>query len=211
MGLSREVLNKLLVIEQEEPREPFAHTVHLSPTSFHSTRGEAISTHEDKDGDVLEFEFESDGTSPAISDGVTPSAAPVRYPRTQKVVIDAVLDEDESKMRDHRNGFLESCKAGPSSLPIGSPPYARHRKFRLRLLSELSTLPSVPVMPIGVTEMIRIRSERGEQDNKPIRRELRYSSDTPRRERKVRTVLADGHGGVKAEYLLVGMIIHDCV
>ncbi|KAI9637719.1 uncharacterized protein MKK02DRAFT_43647 [Dioszegia hungarica] len=122
MGLSPDVLNKLLVTE--EARVTPAHSpqgrAEVS-SAFQSTTPPAV------EGDILEFEFDSDEASPP-SLYPTPMSAP-RQPK--QTLVDPMLDT--SGYSDlHPPATSRSMEAGPSSLH----PSHNQRKFRVRLLSE---------------------------------------------------------------------------
>jgi hypothetical protein len=105
MGLSRDVLHRLLVSEEENSP---------SPDRSRSPDGDRGG---DAEEDVLEFEFESD-ESPTL-EGMSPRT---RAKRVKEVMLDPILDADH---------LSASPEAGPSSMPISN----HHRKFRVRLLS----------------------------------------------------------------------------
>jgi hypothetical protein len=122
MGLSPDVLNKLLVTE--EARVSPAHSLQGRAevsSAFLSTTPPAV------EGDILEFEFDSDEASPP-SLHPTPMSAP-RQPK--QTLVDPMLDT--SGYSDHHPpATSRSMEAGPSSLH----PSHNQRKFRVRLLSE---------------------------------------------------------------------------
>lgn len=131
------------------------------------------------EGDILEFEFESPESSPPSM--ARRASVPVNEPL--EVVLDPVRNED--------------TVAGASS-DTNQP---HHKTFRLRLLSE--SQPEKPVLkPMGVMDMVKSRTE-------PKRRAseshaMHGSLEKQKRGRRVvRRAVAD-HGGVKAEYVLVG-------
>lgn len=194
MGLSPNVLQTLLITEDDNERTALAIATPAAPVHDNAGR---IQDAVDQ-GDVLEFEFESDESPPTLSTGVIPSAPHLPSSRAKEVIIDPILDDgpgDEGSSR-------RSAEAGPSSLPIRSTAHSQHRKFRLRLLSESSPA-AVPVRPIGVTEMMRIHVDRN-RDLQEKSKRRRHSSDYHGKGRKVRSVVADGHGSIKAEYVLAG-------
>ena len=130
----------------------------------------------DDDGDILEFEFESPESSPPSMQ--RRSSSPAKEPL--EVIIDPIRNEDEL--------------AGPSSLPN------HHKTFRLRLLSD--TQPEKPILkPMGVMDMVRSRTEPKRRASESHAKHR--SPEKEKRGRRVRRAVAD-HGGVKAEYILVG-------
>ena len=90
MGLSRDVLHRLLVSEEENSP---------SPDRDHSPDKGA-------EEDVLEFEFESD-ESPTL-EGMSPRT---RAKRVKEVMLDPILDADH---------LSASPEAGPSSMPMAN-------------------------------------------------------------------------------------------
>ena len=138
----------------------------------------------DDDADILEFEFESPESSPPSVSAQFPSLAKEHEPL--EVVVDPIRNDDDL--------------AGPSSLPNH-----HHKTFRLRLLSE--TQAEKPILkPMGVMDMIKSRTEPKRRASEPL---VKHGSpENKKRGRRVRRAVAD-HGGVKAEYVLVGeYIIH---
>ena len=211
MGLSPDVLNKLLVTEEEAPV--------AGPSKSGKGKEKEVAkpaNDEDQagdDGDVLEFEFESD-ESPLLSSNPRVPAP------TKEVLLDPILDDDvEEEGLSYLRPERRDSEVGASSFRSGSPgSHPHHRKFRLRLLSEANNRPpsrraSVEssatsqaetngVRPMGVTDLLRRHSSDinmedavHEQESRPARR-------------VVRRAVADGHGGVKAEYVLSGKFHH---
>ena len=212
MGLSPDVLNRLLVTEDEynEPSHPH-------PTLDAVSNGLASPTSLKSDDDVLEFEFESDeAPSPPLLQGPhisDPALSRDLHSKAPEVTLDRVRDG--------------SGEAGPSSS-------AHRRKFRLRLLSDVKRPHTPPggllsssydsgskfrskaerdVRPMGVTDMLRSEAmQRSQTDKSRARRQSegsersRSGSADGRRRRVVR--MGEGHQGVKAEYKLAGE--YDC-
>jgi hypothetical protein len=92
MGLSRDVLHRLLVSEEEN-----------SPSPDRSRSPDRAGNTEE---DVLEFEFESD-ESPTL-EGMSPRT---RAKRVKEVMLDPILDADH---------LSASPEAGPSSMPMAN-------------------------------------------------------------------------------------------
>ncbi|WVQ79771.1 hypothetical protein IAT38_001871 [Cryptococcus sp. DSM 104549] len=195
MGLSPDVLHKLLLTEETDPSALPAPAL-TNGESGALERRASLGDAGDND-EVLEFEFESDEGSPAsLRSGNTPPAPP--HPHSPKeVIVHPVQDGDSDPT--------------PSTLSLDTAASLHpHRKFRLRLLSETSQVSEAstegddrPKRPLSVADMIAAQEQGGGS-------ETSSQSGTgecagPHRGRKVvRTVVADGHGGVKAEYVLTG-------
>jgi hypothetical protein len=92
MGLSRDVLHRLLVSEEENSPSP--------------DRSRSPDKGGDAEEDVLEFEFESD-ESPTL-EGMSPRT---RAKRVKEVMLDPILDADH---------LSASPEAGPSSMPMSN-------------------------------------------------------------------------------------------
>jgi hypothetical protein len=92
MGLSRDVLHRLLVSEEENSPSP--------------DRSRSPDKGGDAEEDVLEFEFESD-ESPTL-EGMSPRT---RAKRVKEVMLDPILDADH---------LSASPEAGPSSMPMAN-------------------------------------------------------------------------------------------
>jgi hypothetical protein len=132
MGLSKDVLHRLLVSEEENSP---------SPSDRNRDSPNDVGTPED---DVLEFEFESDEASPVL-EGMSPE----RAKRVKEVMLDPILDADHLSV---------SPEAGPSSLPISTQ---HHRKFRVRLLSngQPTGLVGESPRPMSVMDMMAASGE----------------------------------------------------
>jgi hypothetical protein len=181
MGLSRDVLHRLLV--SEEDNSP-------SPDRSRSPPNKKTDTEVTED-DVLEFEFESDEASPTL-DGMSPQT---RAKRVKEVMLDPILDTDS----DHQH-LSASPEAGPSSMPMSN----HHRKFRVRLLSNGHPAPnaiSESPKPMSVMDMMATGEGSG-MASTSWRSEV--STGAGRRKSKVKRARLDSHGGVKAEYVLTG-------
>lgn len=184
MGLSRDVLHRLLV--SEEDNSPSPDRSRSPPNRKTDTEG--------IEDDVLEFEFESDEASPTL-DGMSPKT---RAKRVKEVMLDPILDTDT----DHHH-LSVSPEAGPSSLPMSN----HHRKFRVRLLSNgqpASTSISESPRPMSVMDMMATGEGSGAASSS-------WRSEVPigagRRKSKVKRARLDSHGGAKAEYVLTGMFM----
>jgi hypothetical protein len=189
MGLSHDVLHKLLVTEDEDTHPKPLDTSSI-PVGNLSDNTPTPKSEEDDQGDVLEFEFESDESSPQSTFSPT-FHSHTRSPK--EVALDPILVDDD----DLPLPIPESQIAGPSSLPTNAtsvePHHSHHRKFRLRLLSDVT--PEKPAYrPMGVSEMLKMRTE-------PVK----VGRKVEKKSRKVKKhAIVDGHGGVKAEYVLAG-------
>jgi hypothetical protein len=181
MGLSRDVLHRLLV--SEEDNSPSPDRSRSPPNTKTDTEG--------TEDDVLEFEFESDEASPTL-DGMSPKT---RAKRVKEVMLDPILDSDA----DHHH-LSASPEAGPSSMPMSN----HHRKFRVRLLSNGHPAPnaiSESPRPMSVMDMMATGEGSGTASGS-------WRSEAPvgagRRKSKVKRARLDSHGGAKAEYVLTG-------
>lgn len=192
MGLSPDVLHRLLVTEDEG-----------SPSPEGRDRIRAVSPSTaplEDDGEVLEFEFESDEASPPM-DGMSPRT---RAARPKEVMLDPILDEEYDGEDGHRtNGLLAtSPEAGPSSFPNGSA-HHHHRKFRIRLLSNGQPAPTSALgespKPMSVMDVMGAQNEvvpgssRSQQD-----------VGTSRRPSRIKKARLSSHSGGRAEYVLTG-------
>lgn len=175
MGLSPDVLHKLLSADSLGVPD-------RSGGGDESSGGERETPSE---GDVLEFEFESPDNSPPTLDRRSSTATTPR--EAQEVVIAPVTHENDLQA-------------------TGNDGHVHHRTFRLRLLSE--TLPEKPaeLKPMSVMDMFKTQSAQKKRSSKSSARQGAESSQAKeRRGRKhVRRAVVDEHGGVKAEYVLVG-------
>ena len=215
MGLSPDILHRLLVTE-EEYEQPTSPEIATSPLTPYSPAVETMG--QTSPDDVLEFEFESDEASPpTLWNSTVPSTATaleaIRTSQVQEVSVDVVP---------------RSPQAGSSS-PNHSPKMQHRRKFRLRLLSDsqhphtppggllsgsyddppkfASTVLNGGPRPMGVTDILRseARQRRGSEgsrlvDGEEMRRTA--SEGRPRKKRVAR--MGPGHKGVRAEYVLKG-------
>ncbi|KAK6910996.1 hypothetical protein I203_105031 [Kwoniella mangroviensis CBS 8507] len=197
MGLSPEVLHKLLI------------TAELDPTS--STYPEPPTNRILKGGggeeEVLEFEYESpEGTPPTIQSGSDPSSSRSQ-PQTranvpQEVIIDPLPDGHPTS-----NNTLLSLPSTRADVISPTPISQHHRKFRLRLLpdspqpstpSNEFSLSDLPQRPLSVAEFLEAQ-ERLREEKTPS------PSEAQRGRTVIRRAVMDGkNGGVKAEYVLVG-------
>ncbi|KAK4687106.1 E3 ubiquitin-protein ligase BAH, partial [Tremellales sp. Uapishka_1] len=140
MGLSPDVLQKLLVAEEDSSNNATPSVV--SPGA--SSPGD--------EGDVLEFEFESPDATPDI---LKPRSSSHSSHTAHQVIVAPILDDDGSE-------------ADLGSSAFSSSHAHHHRKFRLRLLSDSESV-SAPspnddgrIRPLGVGEMMRTRSISGD-------------------------------------------------
>jgi hypothetical protein len=175
MGLSRDVLHRLLVSEDD-----------TSPSPSDRDRGTGASV-DGQDEEVLELEFESDEASPPL-DGMSPRT---RAKRVKEVMLDPIRDADH---------LSASSEAGPSSLPASS----HHRKFRVRLLSNGQPVSSgidASPRPMSVMDMMASTAP-SEQDVGSWRSER--SMGAGRRKSHVKRARIDSQSGAKAEYVLTG-------
>lgn len=193
MGLSPDVLHRLLVTEEDGSSSP-------SPESKDRTRPVTPSTtQQGDDGEVLEFEFESDEASPPL-DGVSHRT---RDARVKEVMLDPILDEDDDGYNVGSNSVLAtSPEAGPSSLSNGSSlhPHHPHRKFRIRLLSNGQPAPadlSESPKPMSVMDVM---AAQGEAESWRSAQTL----GAGRRPSRLKRARVDSQGGAKAEYVLTG-------
>ncbi|WWC93231.1 hypothetical protein V866_000064 [Kwoniella sp. B9012] len=198
MGLSPEVLHKLLITAELDPTSS-------TTTSEPSTRRTAKGGGEEEE--VLEFEYESpEGTPPTIQSGSDPSSShPQSHTRVQipqEVIIDPLPDT-------HPTSQMNLLSPPPTKDRVISPTpiNQHHRKFRLRLLSDTSqpstpsndfSLADLPQRPLSVAEFLEAQ-ERLREERTPS------PSEAQRGRTVIRRAVMDGNkGGVKAEYVLVG-------
>ena len=201
MGLSPQILQKLLVTESSDP-----------PASTDGKEDDGGDTEEEgRNGNVLEFHFESDEASPTFSTAVAgPSTSP------QLVAIDPLLTGQSS------NEYTESRKSASSRQDLNLRP-THNRTFRLRLLFDSNTTQTEDeednapaICPMGVMDMVRSQSQKGRNSMREQKvvdggeeKDIGDGICDQRRGRKVvRKAIADSHGGVKAEYVLVGKSSH---
>lgn len=174
MGLSPDVLHKLLDPDDTSPSPPRSAGSAASPRP--EPELEALQpVHEE--GDVLEFEFESDGSPETLRAGRTTH-------RPKEVLLDPILDESEPgpgpSTRQHQLATSPDGGASP-----------HHRKFRLRLLSDTAET-SEGIRRMSVEDVIHAHA--------PEDAPRRESTSRPRR---IHRAVVDPHG-VKAEYVLTG-------
>lgn len=195
MGLSPDVLNKLLVTSETDTK-----ALSSSSTAVPSDSTVRPPVHPSSEQeDVLEFEFESDEASPpTLANGSTPPLPPARpyRPIAKEVLIDPILDEDGSETED-------LAAAGPSSLPHG-----HHRKFRLRLLSEPELAPLRPkvIRPMGVADMLKKQEDEERRLEQVEQARQRRKSSSGWRDKRVRRAVVGGPE-IKAEYVVAGMFL----
>jgi hypothetical protein len=208
MGLSPDVLNKLLITEEARS------TPSQSPPSAARTpMADAAAIVRYDDTDILEFEFESDEASPP-SMHATSMLSPSRPKRN---LVDPILDTFEYPNRPS-SGLSASLDAVAGSSFLGTGQH--QRKFRVRLLSE--SRPETPgrnrdgspgeagVLPMSVSGMFRDNMAEtagaGDTAGRSPREETMLDGATGSRGRKViRHSMSEG-GRVKAEYILGGTL-----
>ncbi|WRT68719.1 uncharacterized protein IL334_005699 [Kwoniella shivajii] len=178
MGLSHDVLHKLLVTEDGEAQLP-------------STDPSTIRDISSPDDEILEFEFESPENRP--SETMSNMNEPL------EVILDPIPDANNT-----------SASTSSSTRLFAPRPQAHHHKrFRLRLLSDSSTntqeksvLDDLPKRPMSVAQFLEAQEKaREEKSPSPSTAE---NDEKHRGRRVVRRAVTDGHGGVKAEYVLTG-------
>lgn len=125
MGLSRDVLHRLLVSEEENSPSP--------------DRSRSPDKERDTEEDVLEFEFESDEASPTL-EGTSPRT---RAKRVKEVMLDPILDADH---------LSASPEAGPSSMPMAS--HHRKFRVRLLSNGQPADSTEPSPRPMGVMDMM---------------------------------------------------------
>ncbi|WVQ95244.1 hypothetical protein IAU59_002339 [Kwoniella sp. CBS 9459] len=212
MGLSPDVLHRLLVTEDG--------TAHLPSTSVgtqpHASNSVGIGDRKETDAEeVLEFEFESspENSPPDIQassfGGTSPNAVagPSTRPHSHEP-LEVILDpipESPPRVRPRPSRRHDSAESDE----IVSPhPHHHHRKFRLRLLSETtqagegSTTLEMPKRPLNVMEFLEARE--AAKSPPPKVETPDEKAPEPSGRRVVRKAVLDGHGGVKAEYVLTG-------
>jgi hypothetical protein len=205
MGLSPQVLQKLLVTEEDEGSSLPGQPHRTRSTSPHSP-GPSLTPDSDKheDDEEFEFEFESPENSPDMLGNHLARQS------MREVIVDPIDEIEES------HGVHSAYE--PSSL--GTSPHSHHRKFRLRLLSETTQAQAdgtgkdgsseKRIRPVGVGEMIQ--AQRASQAQTQIPAASTKAADGgrlgPGRRRPShgrRVVRASsGNQGVKAAYVLAG-------
>ncbi|EIW68379.1 hypothetical protein TREMEDRAFT_63547 [Tremella mesenterica DSM 1558] len=169
MGLSPQILSKLMVTTESSS----------SLTTQADTTPHNVGTSEEDEerhGELLEFEFESDD-SPILSS--------TRTAQVPKDVLLNLYDTAHEQEIESRGKSVE--------IP-------RHR-FRLRLLSaSAAENEERPIRPMGVTDMIRRHSEGGSTLGESSDGE----KEGEMRGRRLKRTVVDAQKGVKAEYVLVG-------
>lgn len=177
MGLSPDVLHKLLSTETlGVPDKP-------GEEGDESSGAERETPDE---GDILEFEFESPENSPPT---INNSTFATSSKEAQEVVVAPVR---------HDNVAGSSTGVGTA----GHHHHHHHRTFRLRLLSETQAEKPVELKPMSVMDMFKTQSQKRRAS---VPHSTRMPAEKGERGRKhVRRAVVDEHGGVKAEYVLVG-------
>lgn len=203
MGLSPDVLNKLLITE--EARISPNHSPPLQSSNIPIPQADV--QHNDE-GDILEFEFESDEASPP-SMRATPTSSPKR---PKRILVDPILDTFEYPHRSS-NGLSSSIPAGSSSLSAAH----NQRKFRVRLLSE--SRPETPIPGLEDGEAARPMSVSGMFKDSGIGSAQDASLGVSpgkdgvmegmggRGTKVIRRSMNEGNR-VKAEYILGGRFVH---
>jgi len=144
MGLSRDVLHRLLVSEEEN-----------SPSPDRSRSPDRAGSAEE---DVLEFEFESDEASPTL-EGMSPRT---RAKRVKEVMLDPIDDADH---------LSASPEAGPSCMPISN--HHRKFRVRLLSNGQPASngVPDASPKPMSVMDMMATEGAGGSESwrsEKPI-------------------------------------------
>jgi hypothetical protein len=180
MGLSKDVLQRLMVSEEDGSPSP-------------SDRGRGTSS-DGQDEEVLEFEFESDEASPTL-EGMSPRT---RAKRVKEVMLDPIQDADH---------LSASPEAGPSSLPATA--HHRKFRVRLLSNGQPVTNGNeASPRPMSVMDMMASTTPAlvptsTEQDVGSWRSER--LSGAGRRKSTMKRARIDSHSGAKAEYVLTGM------
>ncbi|WWC71252.1 uncharacterized protein I206_105205 [Kwoniella pini CBS 10737] len=189
MGLSPNVLNKLLVTEDHN---------HVSSTKSDQKIQDMTSSRLEEDDEVLEFEYESpETTPPTIQSGSNPTLTSQTHElQPQEVIIDPLPSSPPLKAPHPSSSSSVNNILSPE-------PHHSHKKFRLRLLSDTpSELPTIslddlPKRPMSVGQFLEAQEK--------LREEKTPSPANEHRGRRVvRRAVLDGTGGVKAEYVLTG-------
>jgi hypothetical protein len=144
MGLSRDVLHRLLVSEEENSTSP--------------DRSRSPDRARSEEEDVLEFEFESDEASPTL-DGMSPKT---RAKRVKEVMLDPIHDADH---------LSASPEAGPSSIPMSN--HHRKFRVRLLSNGQPAehSIPEASPKPMSVMDMMATEGAGGSdswRSEKPI-------------------------------------------
>ena len=138
MGLSRDVLHRLLVSEEENSPSP--------------DRSRSPDRSAGEGDEVLEFEFESDEASPTL-EGMSPQT---RAKRVKEVMLDPIYDADH---------LSASPEAGPSSLPMTN--HHRKFRVRLLSNGQPAphAIPGESLRPMSVMDMMATEGAGGGADS----------------------------------------------
>ncbi|OCF40996.1 hypothetical protein I317_05195 [Kwoniella heveanensis CBS 569] len=221
MGLSPNVLHRLLVTEDGTAHLPTAPIDNDGYNDNNQTesvnvpggiKGKAAGEEEE----VLEFEFESspENSPPNMQSGsvggtgANAVAGPSRQRPHSHEPLEVVLDPIPNS--PPRIGSLYKDSAESDDIISPHPHLHHHRKFRLRLLSETSqananarTAGTVePIRPMNVMQFLEARE--AARSPPPKVETPDEKTQEHRGRRVVRKAVMDGHGGVKAEYVLTG-------
>ncbi|WWD19358.1 hypothetical protein CI109_103817 [Kwoniella shandongensis] len=176
MGLSQDVLHKLLVTEEVQGD------------------GAIPAPEQELDNeDVLEFEFESEEGSPAtLRNG---DASKVHHHEPKEVILDPVYEHEEENV----------TLPGDSDHPHNKKFRLRllSETSQARALTGNTQHQEGPLRPISVADLITAR-EKHDQSTSPEHSEVRDQEQQKRGRRVIRKAILDGHGGAKAEYVLTG-------
>ncbi|WWC90391.1 uncharacterized protein L201_005325 [Kwoniella dendrophila CBS 6074] len=213
MGLSPEVLNKLLVTEVHEDNKSGTASIHPINGTNIKVGGKTVAKDKNKENDdVLEFEYESpENTPPTIQTGSEPGST--NLSEAQEVTVDPLPNSPRFNLSIPSSSSSSSPHLQANDHDILSPsPYPHnhnHRKFRLRLLSDSTSstttketeidLNDLPKRPMNVAQFLEAQEKLREEKTPPP------PAEDPNRGRKVvRRAILDRSGGVKAEYVLTG-------
>ncbi|WVF67671.1 hypothetical protein IAT40_002430 [Kwoniella sp. CBS 6097] len=203
MGLSPDVLHRLLVTEDGTAHLPTASIDNQDQVESTNSLGDSKTADE---GEVLEFEFESspensppdlrpDSAGTASTNALAGPSRPHSH-EPLEVVLDPIPNSPPRPAT--RQDSAESDE-------IISPHPQHHRKFRLRLLSETSqanVTATEPIRPMNVMQFLEAREAAKSPPPKVETPDEKVQEHRGRR--VVRKAVMDGHGGVKAEYVLTG-------
>ncbi|ODN98984.1 hypothetical protein I350_07135 [Cryptococcus amylolentus CBS 6273] len=194
MGLSPDVLHKLLITEDTDGKSLLA--LHTPVVSDGGGDG-GLTGEEGRAGeeDVIEFEFESEEGSPVVLRSGSVDLPPPPHHQPVEVIVHPVTEQQN----------LDDDEQSVESLH----PH-HHRRFRLRLLSETSQTPKedgTSVRPLSVTDIISAQEHTSNLSLEDVHHRGRGSELSARvhgKRKVVKKAVSDGHGGVKAEYVLIG-------